>query len=61
MLVLHKHARELQHTFRRLLMLTLTVQMVVSANGHHKVPFVDLIVEGKVGWRVSARLRVASF
>ena len=36
-----------------LLMLALIVQMVVSANGHHKVPFVDLIVDGKVGWRVS--------
>ena len=29
------------------------VQMIVSANGHHKVPFVDLIIAGKVGWRVS--------
>ena len=38
----------------------LIVQMVVSANGHHKVPFVDLIVDGKVGWRVSAPLTTAA-
>ena len=31
----------------------LHVQMVVSANGHHKVPFVDLVIAGKVGWKVS--------
>jgi hypothetical protein len=29
------------------------LQMIVSANGHHKVPFVDLIVAGKIGWKVS--------
>ena len=28
------------------------VQMLISANGHHKVPFPDLIVAGKVGWKV---------
>ncbi len=28
------------------------MQMVVSANGHHKVPFVDLVIAGKVGWKV---------
>ena len=39
----------------------LIMQMVVSANGHHKVPFVDLIVDGKVGWRVSALVTAATF
>ena len=32
------------------------MQMVVSANGHHKVPFVDLVISGKVGWRVTQTL-----
>jgi hypothetical protein len=35
-------------------------QMLISANGHHKVPFPDLIVAGKVGWKVSSRQRCCS-
>jgi hypothetical protein len=29
-------------------------QMVIAANGHHKVPFEDLLVAGSPGWQVEA-------
>lgn len=29
------------------------LQLVIAANGHHKVPFEDLLVAGTVGWKVS--------
>ncbi|EIE20348.1 hypothetical protein COCSUDRAFT_83548 [Coccomyxa subellipsoidea C-169] len=33
-------------------------QMVIAANGHHKVPFEDLIVAGLVGWKEKDQNRV---
>ncbi|KAK9901337.1 hypothetical protein WJX75_007413 [Coccomyxa subellipsoidea] len=33
-------------------------QMVIGANGHHKVPFEDLIVAGLVGWKEKDQNRV---
>ena len=32
-------------------------QMVIAANGHHKVPFEDLLVAGAPGWQVRANPR----
>jgi hypothetical protein len=29
--------------------------MVIAANGHHKVPFEDLLVAGSPSWQVRAR------
>ncbi|BDA45387.1 probable serine/threonine-protein phosphatase 6 regulatory ankyrin at N-terminal half [Coccomyxa sp. Obi] len=33
-------------------------QMVIAANGHHKVPFEDLLVAGLVGWKEKDQNRV---